>query len=161
MVKEEKMALGKEVNEAVYKVIGACMDVHRTVGPGFPVEFYVKALEIELKEKELTFARDCPVSIKYKETEIGTATLDFLVNESIILNVRSDAELHDVEVQQVLRIMGQIDVPMGLIMNFGNLKVQYKRVLPSRQGQQPISNRVLSPLGYREMGRTREGNPIM
>ncbi len=154
------MALGKEVNETVYKVIGACMDVHRAVGPGFPVEFYVKALEIEFKEKEMAYEKDRVIPVTYKETEIGTATIDFLVNESIILNVRSVTELQDIEVQQVLRIMGQIDIPMGLIMNFGHLKIQYKRVLPSRQGQQPLTNKIMSPLGYREMGRTREGNPL-
>ncbi|HDQ44604.1 MAG TPA: GxxExxY protein [bacterium] len=152
--------LGKDVNDTAYKVIGACMDVHRIVGPGFPAELYVRALEIELKEKELPFEKERVVTVKYKENEIGSAVVDFLVNASVILNVRSQPELHDVEVQQVLRIMGLIEAPMGLIMNFGSLKVQYKRVLPSRQGQQPLTNKITSPLGYREMGRTREANPL-
>lgn len=154
------MALGKEVNEAVYNVIGACMEVHRTVGPGFPVDFYVKALEIELKAKELTFEKEKSVTIRFKEVELGTAVIDFIVNGSVILIVRSDPEIRDVEVQQILRFMSETGIGIGLLMNFGNQKIQYKRVLPSRQsGQQPISNKSATPIGYREMGRTREGNP--
>lgn len=154
------MALGKEVNEAVYNVIGACMEVHRTVGPGFPVEFYVKALEIELTAKELTIEKDKAVPVKYKDVELGTAVVNFIVSGSVILIVRSDPEIRDVEVQQILRFMSETEIGIGLLMNFGNQKIQYKRVLPSRQsGQQPISNRTATPIGYREMGRTREGNP--
>ncbi|NQT25841.1 GxxExxY protein [candidate division KSB1 bacterium] len=158
------MSLGKEVNETVYKVIGSCMEVHKIVGPGFPVEFYHKALEIELADKAVQYEEAQSVKVKYKDVEIGSVPVDFLVNECVILMIRSDEQLRDIEVQQILRIMSQNDIPVGLLMNFGNTKVQYKRVLPSRQGSSSPPMRkdgaMLRPLAYREMGRTREGNPL-
>jgi len=155
------MSLGKEINETVYKVIGSCMEVHKNVGPGFPVTLYQKALEIEMADKDLQYEEEQTVKVKYKDIEIGTIPVDFLVNESLILMIRSDDQLKDTEVQQILRIMSQNDIPVGLLMNFGNTKIQYKRVLPSRQGGIQIRKEgITRPLGYRELGRTREGNPI-
>ena len=83
------MALMKEVNEKVYKVIGACMEVHRTLGPGFPVEFYKRALEIELPQKELPFKAQESLQVTYKEALIGTLQIDFLVADDVIMMIKS------------------------------------------------------------------------
>lgn len=154
------MSLGKEVNDTVYKVIGSCMEVHKNVGPGFPVPFYHKALEIEMADKGLQYEEEKSVKVKFKDVEIGTMPVDFLVNENVILIIRSDDQLRDTEVQQILRIMSHNNIQVGLLMNFGNVKIQYKRILPSRPVTQIRKNGITRPLGYRELGRTREGNPI-
>jgi GxxExxY protein len=159
----------KEVNDIMYKVIGACMEVHRALGPGFPAEFYCKALEVELKEKEIPFEPKKTLQAKYKEAPIGAYAIDFLVAESVVLEVRSyREESSDFEIQQVLRSLTLSGAPMGLLVNFGNIKVNYKRILPSRamrgEAPSPRSDRMdrpLRPMGYRETGRTRESNPIM
>lgn len=158
--------MGKEVNEIVYKLIGICIELHKVLGPGFPVEVYKKALEIELKEKEFSFESDKEFTISYKEVSVGTQKIDFLVNGSVILEIRSMQEdLLDLEIQKVLRMLPITGAPMGLLFNFGTPKIQYKRILPSRamRGEtlsQPRLDKPLRPMGYRETGRTRENNPI-
>ena len=153
------MTLMKETNEILYKVIGSCMEVHRTLGPGYPMEYYRKALEVEFKAKELNFEVQKPVQITYKEMLIGTHEIDFLVNKNVVIVLRVQEELKDLEIQQVLRFLSLMKSSIGLLVNFGNTKIQYKRILPSRQTRE-IRKEAYHPIEYREIGKTREGNPI-
>jgi GxxExxY protein len=153
------MTLMKESNEILYKVIGSCMEVHRTLGPGYPVEYYRKALEVEFETKELSFETKKPVQVIYKEMLIGVHEVDFWVNNSVLIVLRVQEDLKDLEIQQMLRLLTLMKSSIGLLVNFGNVKIQYKRILPSRQGRE-IRKEAYRPLGYREMGRTREGNPL-
>ena len=146
------MALMKEVNETVYKIIGSCMDVHRTLGPGFSIELYKKALQVEMAEKELAIEQDRTVEIKYKDVLVGTQIIDFIVNEAVIIALRSQDNLKDMEIQQVLRLLPLTSTGVGLLVNFGNIKIQYKRILPSRQSREPRSEQPMRPMGYREIG---------
>lgn len=156
------MALLKETNEIMYKIIGSCMEVHRVLGPGLDVDIYRKALEVEMAEKELGFESQKSLEVKYKEVIVGTQGIDFLVNEGVVVTLRSQPELMDIEVQQVLRCLALANSSIGLLVNFGNVKIQYKRILPSRQSREPRKE----TQGYRqtlnrEIGKTREGNPII
>ena len=154
------MALMKEVNEKVYKIIGACMEAHRTLGPGYPVDFYRKALETEFKAKNLEFEASKSVKVMYKNVEVGSADIDFMVAGDVVLVIRSQDSLRDQEIQQVLRYIALTNSAIGLLVNFGNVKIQYKRVLPGHQQREPRkdSYRLSS---YREIGKTREGNPVI
>ncbi len=154
------MALVKEVNEKVYKIIGSCMEVHRVLGPGYPADFYKKALEFELKEKELTFESEKSLDIRYKETDIGKQTIDFLISDDVVLIIRSQDSLKDIEIQQMLRYIALTESAIGVLVNFGNVKIQYKRVLPNYQ-QKDIRKEPYRAAGYREIGKTREGNPVV
>ena len=135
------------------------MEVHRTLGPGYPMEYYRKALEVEFKAKELNFEVQKPVQITYKEMLIGTHEIDFLVNKNVVIVLRVQEELKDLEIQQVLRFLSLMKSSIGLLVNFGNTKIQYKRILPSRQTRE-IRKEAYHPIEYREIGKTREGNPI-
>ena len=154
------MALIKEVNEKVYKIIGSCMEVHRVLGPGYPADFYKKALEVELKEKELTFETGKNLDIVYKEIKVGKQEIDFLIEGDVILMIRSQETLKDIEVQQVLRYITLTESAIGVLVNFGNVKIQYKRVLPNYQ-QKEMRKEPYRAVGYREIGKTREGNPVV
>ena len=154
------MALLKEINEKVYRIIGACMEVHRTLGPGFPSEFYRKALEAELPLKDLSCESNTSAEVKYKDKIVGTLDIDFIVDKAVVLTVRSQDMLKDVEVQQVLRSMSLTKCSIGILVNFGNVKIQYKRILPSQQ-QREVRKEGYRSVQYREKGRTREGNPAI
>ena len=136
------------------------MEVHRTLGPGYPVDFYRKALEVELPLRGLSFEADKAVQVIFKELLVGTLQVDFLIDESVVLMLRSQEMLKDFEVQQVLRAIQLTETAIGVLVNFGQLKIQYKRVLPSHQ-QREVRKEGLRPIGYREIGKTREGNPIV
>jgi len=154
------MGLMKEVNEKVYKVIGSCMEVHRTLGPGHPVSFYRKALEVELALKKLPFEVQKSVQVLYKDVLVGTLELDFIVEGEVIVVIRSQETLKDIEIQQILRCLALTGSTIGLLVNFGQVKIQYKRVLPSYQHREPRKEPYRTA-AYREIGKTREGNPIM
>ena len=70
--------ISQEIQEHCYRIIGICMQIHSEVGPGFPEEYYQKALEIELSEHNITFEPQHPVSVLYKEYQLGLNYLDFL-----------------------------------------------------------------------------------
>lgn len=154
------MALMKDINEKVYKIIGSCMEVHRTLGPGYPVEFYRKALEVELPQRGLTFDAQKTLEVEFKDVSVGSLELDFLVGEKVALVVKCQDNLYDHEVQQMLRFLQLTGTSIGVLVNFGLVKIQYKRVLPT-QMQRDAQKQPMRPLSYREMGKTREGNPIV
>ena len=154
------MALMKEVNEKVYKIIGSCIEVHKTLGPGYPIDFYNKALEIELALKELPFEAQKSIDVSYKDTVIGTIVIDFKISDDVVLILRSQDGLQDTEVQQVLRYLQLSGSSIGILVNFGLVKIQYKRIMPSRQHREPRKDNY-RPGSYREIGRTREGNPAI
>jgi GxxExxY protein len=157
------MTIVKEVNDTVYKVIGSCMDVQRTLGPGYPIELYRKALEIEFKEKEMTYELCKILKVTYKDIEVGEVLLDFLVNEKVIVSIRVQPDLTDFDIQQCLRYLKLADSPIGILVSFGSVKINYRRILPSRPENKEIKREALRPLGYREMtremGRLRDQNP--
>ena len=154
------MTLVKEVNDKVYKVIGSCMEVHKSLGPGFPAEYYKKALEVEFPLKELPFETQKEIEIKYKDTSVGTMVIDYLVGEDVVVLVRSEDAISDVEVQQVLRCLQLTNSAAGVLVNFGMAKIQYKRVLPNYQQKEVRKDSYRVP-GYRDIGKTREGNPVI
>ena len=117
------MAPIKEFNDAVYKIIGSCMEVHKILGPGLPLEFYKHALELEFPGRELTFETDKEVEVVFKDKLIGRMQVDFVVNSSVIIMVRSMENLRDIEIQQVLRAMRLLSLGMGILVNFGNTSV--------------------------------------
>lgn len=156
------MSMMKDVNDTIYKIIGSCMEVHKTLGPGYPVEMYKKALAIEFAERELHADQDVTVEVAYKENLIGNITVDFVTSDRVIVALRCQEDLKDIEIQQILRCLPFVESSMGLLVNFGNIKVQYKRILPSRQNRMDSrKDHQIGVAAYREIGRTREGNPII
>ena len=154
------MALMKEMNEKVYKIIGACMEVHRTLGPGYPVDFYRKALDVEFPLKELPFESMKTLQVMYKDVLVGTVEIDYLIDENVVIVLRSQESLKDTEIQQVLRCLTLTGSLVGILVNFGLSKIQYKRIMPSQQ-QKDVRKDVYQPTAYRQIGKTREGNPVI
>jgi GxxExxY protein len=153
------MTMLKETNEIMYKIIGSCMEVYKAIGPGFPVDFYKKALEIEFAEKQLSLEIMKSFPYTYKENAIGNVEIDYVVDGSVIVMVRSyPGEISDVEIQQGVRFLALAGCPIGLLVNFGNTKIMYKRILPTRLNKEPRKEDT-RPLGYRPMVKTmRDGN---
>ncbi|MCD6115607.1 GxxExxY protein [bacterium] len=153
------MTFQKNINEKVYKVVGALMEVHKTLGPGHPADFYKKALEIEFTERELSVEKDRSVDVVFKGVLVGKLNADFIIDEALVISVKVEDILSDVEVQQVLRCLSLTNCTMGILANFGGTKIQYKRVLPSSRINE--NRKIYRSPNYREHGRTRESNPII
>ncbi|MDI6780467.1 MAG: GxxExxY protein [Bacteroidota bacterium] len=130
------MKLSKEIDDLTYKIIGICMDVHRELGPGFPEEYYQRALEIELAERKIPFQSQKPMTMLYKEIKIGINYLDFDIDEKLILEIKSVATLNNVHLFQTLKYIGVTKREAALLVNFGKSSLEYKRVLPTKKIQE-------------------------
>ncbi|WP_395748204.1 GxxExxY protein [Prosthecobacter sp.] len=100
-------------------VIGACMNVHRALGPGLTRDAYEECLAVELRELEFDFSRNVPLEFTYHGRSIQTATrLDFVVGDSLLLLVRSQNEITKLEEQELESKVRLGHFKSGLMVNF-------------------------------------------
>ena len=114
--------------EETYKIIGICMEVHRTLGPGLLEVIYKDALEIEFIENNIPFEREKEFIIEYKGKVLPHKFYaDFIVNEDIILEVKAVKEFSNEHIAQILNYLKLADSEIGLLVNFQTKSLQYKR----------------------------------
>ncbi len=130
------MELPAEITDLTYKVIGVCMDVHREIGPGFPEEYYQKALQVEFADRKIPFLSQRPLPMVYKDTQIGLNFLDFEIEDKLILEIKSVNQLTDVHLFQVLKYLSVSGLQVALLVNFGKGKLEHKRILPTKKWQE-------------------------
>lgn len=100
-------------------VIGACMNVHRLVGPGLTQDAYIECLAIELRELELDFARNVPLEFNYRTKRVKTATrLDFVVGGSLLLLARAQDSISKLDQQRLESLLKLSRLKTALIVNF-------------------------------------------
>ena len=119
-------------NSLSYKVIGCAMEVHNVLGPGLLESVYEKALVHELKEKGLLVQTQLEVEVNYKGMNIGEGLrLDLLVNDELIVELKSVDEFKPVHYKQLLTYLKLMNKRVGLLINFNidNLKDGIKRVV--------------------------------
>ena len=117
--------LYKEITE---KVIGCSMQVHRTLGNGFQEVIYQRALAIEMRLAGLNFEREKEMEIFYCNESIGTRRVDFFVEGIIMVEIKAIIELADVHLAQAINYLEAYKMQIGLLINFGAKKLQFKRV---------------------------------
>jgi GxxExxY protein len=114
--------------EETYKIIGICMEVHRTLGPGLLEIIYKDALEIEFKENNIPFEREKEFAIEYKGKILPHKFYaDFIVNEDIILEVKAGKEFSNEHIAQILNYLKLANSEIGLMVNFQTKSLEYKR----------------------------------
>ena len=112
------------------------MDVHNELGPGFPEEYYQKALEIEFEYKKVPFEPQKAVQVLYRGTQVGLRYLDFVVDEKVILEIKSVNRLDNVHKFQVIKYLTATEYNIALLINFGQTKLQIERLLPPMKIQE-------------------------
>ena len=119
-------------------VIGACMNVHRALGPGLTQDAYEECLAIELRELEFDFKRQVPLEFSYHGRMVQTATrLDFVVGDSLLLLVRSQEEITRLQQQELESKVRLGHFQTGLIVNFnvGTLRKGIHQITVKRRAQ--------------------------
>ena len=119
-------------NELTYEIRGAFFDVYNELGPGLLESVYEEALDFELQERGLEVARQVEVPIIYKGNELKTPLrLDLLVNNQVIVELKSVEEMKPVFAKQLLTYMKLMDKRVGLLVNFNtsNLRESIKRIV--------------------------------
>ena len=114
--------------ELTHKIIGVAMKVHSSLGNGFQEVIYQRSMSIELKKSPLDFARELEMTIFYNEEEVGTRRVDFLIENKIVVELKSIIELNNLHVCQCRNYLEAYNLPVGLLINFGTNSLQYKRI---------------------------------
>jgi len=104
------------------------MKVHSTLGNGFQEVIYQRALGIEMKKQGLGFAREMEMEIFYDGIQIGTRRVDFFVEDKIMVELKAVIQLEDVHLAQAMNYCQAYNLPIGLLINFGSKRMDYKRV---------------------------------
>ena len=117
--------------EEVYAVIGAAIDVHRELGPGFLESIYQEALEIELRTRNVPFVAQQPISVRYKGLTLKKQYFaDLVCFERIIVEIKALPHLSGTERAQLLNYLKGTGFPIGILINFGSHgKLEWKRLV--------------------------------
>jgi GxxExxY protein len=124
-------SLPKETEYLIHAVIGAAIDVHRNLGPGFIESVYKTAMCHELTLRSIAFQCEKPILIPYKTINIGGQRLDLVVADQLILELKAVECLINVHEAQLLSYMKASRLRAGLLINFNvwQLKSGIKRVV--------------------------------
>jgi len=120
---------GEEINELSNRIIGLALEVHKALGPGFVEKIYQKALAYEFKEAKITFEEQKRIKVNYKGVYLGDQRVDFLVQNEIILELKSVSEINEIHEAQLLSYLKTTDKRLGLILNFAKKKLDIKRLV--------------------------------
>lgn len=113
-----------------YQIIGICMEVHKILGKGFLEIVYKDALEYEFKSRNILFEREKEFSINYKNLILPHKFYaDFVLFNNIILEVKAVNGIVDEFIKQTLNYLAVSKCKLGLIVNFGEDSLKYKRVI--------------------------------
>ncbi len=116
--------------EEAYKIIGICMEVHRELGIGFSEVIYKDAMEIEFQRQGVPYQREAPFAAFYKEIPLDREfRVDFTVYDKIILEVKAASGLVVENERQTLNYLAMSKMKLGLLINFGALSLQSKRMI--------------------------------
>ena len=109
----------KYINELTYKIIGACIEVHKIVGPGLYEDVYHKCLEREFDILGIKYKSELHIPLIYKDLEIDCIVkCDFLIEDLIVLEIKSVSELHPIHKAQTMNYMNLLKVPKSILVNF-------------------------------------------
>ena len=113
-----------------FKIIGACMEVHKELGSGFLEGVYQEALAVEFKKQNIPFEREKEINISYKGINLNKKYIsDFICNDKILLELKALSKLTSEHESQVLNYLKATGFKLGLLINFGESSFKVKRLI--------------------------------
>lgn len=114
--------------EEAFRIVGACMEVHNTLGSGFLESVYQEALTREFIEKEIPFVAKWGIDVFYKGAKLDKKFFaDFICFDNIIIEIKAMEGLAPEHEAQLINYLKATNKPLGLLVNFGAPKLQYQR----------------------------------
>lgn len=110
------------------RIIGAAIEVHRELGPGFLESIYEEALCIALTDCNLRFARQLSVPVCFRGHDVGEHRLDLLVEDAVIVELKSVTELSDIYFATLRSYLKATGKELGLLLNFATNVLTIRRV---------------------------------
>ena len=119
-----KPLLHKELS---FRIVGAAMEVHRVLGPGFLESVYEQALAHEFELKGIPFQRQALLAVRYKAIIAGEFRADFLVDGNVVVELKATKGLTEINEAQLLNYLKGTGYRVGLLLNFGTPSLEHKR----------------------------------
>lgn len=117
-----------DTNQLTHKIIGLAMQVHRVLGNGFQEVIYQRSLAIEMLHAGINFEREREMKIFYRDEEVGTRRVDFLVHGKVMVEIKAIEKLEEVHKAQAINYCEAYGISDGLLINFGSKSLEFKRV---------------------------------
>lgn len=118
------------LKDEAYKIIGICMEVHNNLGAGFLEIVYKDAIEFEFRRAGILYEREKEYVVNYKTTILPHKFYaDFVVFDQVILEVKGKSGIAEEDVAQALNYLKVSGNRLALIVNFGEIKLNYKRIV--------------------------------
>lgn len=118
------------MREETYKIIGLAMEIHKIIGKGFLEIVYKDALEIEFTDNLIPYEREKPYGIEYKGRFLKRKyNADFVAHENLILEIKAQSGIYDEDIKQTINYLACARLNLGLILNFGENSLTFKRVI--------------------------------
>ncbi|NJM49243.1 MAG: GxxExxY protein, partial [Alkalinema sp. RU_4_3] len=119
-----------------YRIIGAAMRVHNNTPRGLREKHYQRALTHQLRQDGLTVIQEHHIELHSGETWLGRLYLDHWVNDTIVIEDKAlTRPMGDKELAQILAYLAATQAPVGLLINFGRRRLEYKRILATQTMQ--------------------------
>ena len=115
--------------EESYEIVGAAIRVWKTLGYGFLEKVYENALVIELRKRDFRVEQQEPVKVLYEDQLVGDYVADIVVNDAILLEIKSAQFIADEHVAQTLNYLKATGIRLGIILNFGPEQLEHKRLV--------------------------------
>ncbi|MBV2226895.1 MAG: GxxExxY protein [Sphingobacterium mizutaii] len=117
--------------ELTGKIIGCAMEVHSTLGNGFQELIYQRSLALEMKLKNIEFERELEMPIVYKNITVGGRRVDFFVENKIMVEIKAINTIDNIHLAQAKNYLEAYNMNIGLLLNFGSNKLEFKRIYNS------------------------------
>jgi GxxExxY protein len=112
-----------------YKLVGLAMEVHRELGYGFLEKVYENSLMVLLRENGIKAEQQVKIKISFHREIVGDYIADILVEDSIILEIKSQSMLTKVDIAQALNYLQATTLKLALLLNFGKASLERERVV--------------------------------
>lgn len=132
MIKEQY-----KYSELTGRIIGCAMEVHKALGNGFQEVIYQRALAKEMMLQGLSFSREHVMPVFYKEEQIGTRRVDFLIENVISVELKALTQTDDAHLSQAINYLESYNLEVGLLINFGAKSLEFKRLINSKFNMKP------------------------
>ena len=123
-----------------YEIIGIAYTVFKKLGFGYQEKYYQRAFEIELKGKDLKYRKENYIDLEYKNQKIGDYFLDFLVEDKIIIELKTGEYFHNKDFSQAKAYLNRTGLKLGILILFGPKGVKFERILNNKILQRKTAN---------------------
>ena len=118
-----------DIDDITYAINGAVFEVNRILGPGFLEKVYEKALLVEFKARGLEAKSQFPIKVTYKEKIVGEYVADILVEDKVIVEIKTVENLDKIHEAQLLNYLKATGIRIGLLVNFRHERAEIKRMV--------------------------------